>query len=138
MRINSWDRTKAIVTIFGLVLFGFVAWVVSEEWRYAKFQNWCPIARSLPKNAVATKCSYDGLIDFAVDFQATGSRSDMDHFIEKILDGLANPRLDKDATNSITGAALNSEDRIQIRADHGVWVYFEWDQGVISMSYHDG
>ena len=138
MWISSWDRTKTIVAIIGLVLIGFVAWVVSEEWRYAKFPNWCPIARSLPKSAVATKCSYDGLIHFTVDFQATGSRSDMDHFIGKTLNGLSNPRLDWNATNSITGAALNSEDRIQIRADHGVWVFFEWDQGVISMLFHDG
>ncbi|GIT86998.1 hypothetical protein ROBYS_20140 [Roseobacter sp. OBYS 0001] len=78
------------------------------------------------------------MIDFTVDFQATGSRFDMAHFIEGIKNGLSNPRLDRGAINSITGAALNSEDRVQIRADHGVWVYFEWEQGVITMLYQDG
>ena len=130
MRIGSWGRAKTIIAISGPVLIGFVVWVVSADWRYSKFPNSCPMARNLPENAVATKCSYEGLIDFTIDFQAAGSRSDMDHLIEEIQDGLLNPRL--------YDTALTSEDRIQITADHGVWVYFEWDQGVISMSYHDG
>ena len=138
MRINSLGQAKAVVAIFGLVLIAFSSWIVSEDWRYSKFPNSCPIARNLPENAEATKCNYDGLFDFTVDFQATGSRPDMDHFIEKIQNGLSNPRLDWDATSSITGASLNSEDRIQIRADHGISIYFEWDQGVISMFYFDG
>ncbi|WP_108815595.1 hypothetical protein [Loktanella sp. Alg231-35] len=138
MRIKSWGIAKTFAVTFGLALIGFFAWLVSEDWRYSKFPNSCPVAQSLPANAVATKCKYDGLIDFSVDFQATGSRSDMAHFIDGIQNGLSNPRLDGDATNSITGAALNSEDRIQIRADHGVSVYFESDQGVITMFYHDG
>ncbi|MFT4961682.1 MAG: hypothetical protein ACI92Z_002776 [Paracoccaceae bacterium] len=112
----------------------------SDTWRYSHFPSTCPFAKYLPESAVPTKCEYEGLVDFAANFQAEGTLADMDFFKSGIRDSLTNARLDADADAeaSVTGARLGSENRVQLRADHGVFVYFEWAEDTIYMFYHDG
>ena len=133
---NYWP--KIVVTLIGVNSVAIFAWVFSAEWRYRNFPNTCPFSVYLPEDAEVTKCEYAGSVDFTVDFQAKGTLSDMDIFIQGVRDNLTNAKIDAGRGTLITGTDFTSSTQIQISDDYGILVDFEWVDGIISMFYHHG
>ncbi|MEH6741429.1 MAG: hypothetical protein V7695_23175 [Sulfitobacter sp.] len=131
-----WPRM--VILVMGVISVTIFAWVFSAEWRYRNFPNTCPFSVYLPKGAEVIKCEYVGVVDFTVDFQAKGTLSDMDIFIQGVRDNLTNAKTNAGGGALITGTDLTSKTQIQISSDYGILVDFEWVDGIISMFYHDG
>jgi hypothetical protein len=129
---------KIVVILIGVNSVAIFAWVFSAEWRYRNFPNTCPFAAYLPEGAMVTKCDYVGSVDFTVDFQAKGTRSDMDILIQGVRNDLTNAKTDTDTGTLITGTDYVSNNQVKMSADNGILVNFFWTNGIISMFYHDG
>ena len=124
--------------IFVTLIVAVFVWIGTEEWRYSNFPSTCPFSDYLPNSAVPTKCEYEGLISFSVEFQATGSPSNFDSFVKQLTEHLPNPAILEQPYTRIDGDPVFLEHDVKITADNGILVDIRWAEGVISMFYTEG
>lgn len=90
----------------------------------AAYPRFCPLARHLPAEGVATRCDMSGGIDFENIFEARFSEAGATAYQKGLLGDLKNPRV-------IDGTGLNA----RFEADGDVLVSFSWENGVLIVDY---
>ena len=124
------------VISFALMLLLVFGYTVLRPWTYKTFPSTCPYASYLPDRSAVTKCVYSGIVDTSIDFEATGSRADMDVFLEEVVSDLKNPKIE------ITEGGLNGNDmpghfHAYLSASDLTQVILIWHRNEISMSYRE-
>ena len=130
---SSNNRRWRWITLFMFIGTG-IGLLFSETWIYRTFPSTCPFSKYLPDGAVATKCEYEGLIDFSVEFQANGSEVMFQTFVENIKNSMLNPVVVPEVSIVSGSKSVNV---LTITSDHGVQATLDWSDHTIFMEYLD-
>ena len=114
-------RTLLIASLTLVVVAALYATFETRIW--AAFPSLCPLSSYLPPEAVASKCDYDGFLDFDILFEAKASKSGFESFIENLAQTLDNPRFER------------SDSYVKIIADHDVLVDVYWAGDILTAYY---
>jgi hypothetical protein len=91
---------------------------------FAAYPRFCPLARHLPAEGVATRCYMSGGIDIQDNFEARMSEAGATAYQRGLLGSLKNPRI-------IDGSGLNA----RFEADGDILVGFSWENSVLTVDY---
>ena len=129
-------KDKYDVISFALMLFLIFGYTVLRPWTYKTFPYTCPYASYLPDRSAVNKCAYSGIVDTAIDFEATGSRADMDVFVSEVTSDLKNPKVEI-TEGGINGNDLPGHYHVHLSASDLTQVILIWYRNEISMTYRE-
>ncbi len=130
-------KWRYVVFGIGILFAGLYTFGGLQSWMYSRFPGTSSFAKYLPDGAIATRYEYEssGLQDYSIEFEASGTREDFDHFSERLLDSLPNARVEVQLNSWVDGVAQVNRDVIKIRADHEIGVELFWNNGIFVMHF---